>query len=32
MVPQKEKIQQAMEKRALHTILRGLLDQHFIWE
>ena len=32
MVPQKEKIQHAMENRALHTILRGLLDPHFTWE
>ena len=32
MVSQKEKIQQAMESRALHTILRGLLDPHFTWE
>ena len=32
MVSQKEKIQQAMESRALHTILRGILDPHFTWE
>ena len=32
LVPQKEKIQQAMENRALHKILRGLLDPHFTWE
>jgi len=32
MISQKEKIQQAMENRALHTILRGLLDPHFTWE
>ena len=32
MVSQKEKIQQAMENRALHKILRGLLDPHFTWE
>lgn len=32
IVPKKEKIQQAMEKRALHKVLRGLLDEHFTWE
>jgi hypothetical protein len=32
LVSQKEKIQQSMEKRALHKILRGLLDPHFTWE
>jgi hypothetical protein len=32
LVPQKEKIQETMESRALHTILRGLLDPHFTWE
>ena len=32
MVSQKEKIQQAMESRALHKILRGLIDPHFTWE
>lgn len=32
LVSQKENIQQAMEKRALHKILRGLLDEHFTWE
>jgi hypothetical protein len=32
LVSQKENIQQAMEKRALHKILRGLLDPHFTWE
>ena len=32
LVPQKEKIQQAMEKRALHVILRSLLDDYFVWE
>lgn len=32
MIPQKEKIQQAMELRALHKVLRGLLDEHFTWE
>lgn len=32
MVSQKEKIQQAMENRALHKILRGLIDPHFTWE
>ena len=32
LISQKEKIQQSMEKRALHTILRGLLDPHFTWE
>jgi hypothetical protein len=32
LVPQKEKIQQAMEKRALHLILRRVVDDHFIWE
>lgn len=32
MVSKKEKIQQAMENRALHKILRGLLDPHFTWE
>jgi hypothetical protein len=32
LISQKEKIQQAMEKRALHKILCSLLDPHFTWE
>lgn len=32
LVRQKEKIQQAMEKRALHIILRSVLDDYFVWE
>ena len=30
-VPQKEKIQQAMEKRALNKILKRLINDDFIW-
>ena len=30
-VPQKEKIQKAMEKRALDTILKRLINDDFIW-
>ena len=30
-VPQKEKIQQAMEKRALDKILKRLINDEFIW-
>jgi predicted AAA+ superfamily ATPase len=30
--PQKEKIQQAMEKRALHIVLRRIVDESFVWE
>ena len=32
LVPQKEKIQQAMEKRALHLILQRVVNEHFTWE
>ena len=32
MVSQKEKIQQAMEKRALHILLRRIVDESFVWE
>lgn len=31
-IPQKEKIQQAMEKRALHILLRRIVDESFVWE
>jgi hypothetical protein len=30
-VPQKEKIQEAMEKRALDKILKKLVNEHFEW-
>ena len=31
-ISQKEKIQQAMEKRALHIVLRRIVDESFVWE
>lgn len=31
-ISQKEKIQQAMEKRALHILLRRIVDESFVWE
>jgi len=31
-ISQKEKIQQEMEKRALHILLRRIVDESFVWE